>query len=101
MDLVEEIIKDNAALTKLTEQSRALETVRSSRRQKIPDFELIRSYAASAFNTIQRGLCGTCKAPHQASICLNETAGSKGATEDMTLRVVLHHAISKYFYDPV
>ena len=88
---MKDLSRDNAALTKLTEQSAALGNVRSSRRRKVPNFELVRSYAASAFGTIQHSLCGPCNLPHQASICIKE-AGNEHAATNVTLRVVLHHS---------
>jgi len=88
MDLVNEISRDNAALTKLTEQSSALEPVRAVRGRRMPDFDNIRSKAASLFGTLQRGFHDSCSAPHKASLYLKD---SDDYHIQGSFRVVLHH----------
>lgn len=98
MDLVDEISRDNGALSRLTEQSSALETARTSRKRR-PNFDKIRVHASSMFNTLQQGLRGSCKASHKASLYMkpmeNESDLSNGSmsseTDVVTFRVVLYH----------
>lgn len=91
MDLVNEISKDNASLKKLTEQSSALEPVRSTRR-RIPKFDKVRLHASSIFSTLQVGLHGSCSAPHRASLCIGPIDDAKDIADE-TFRVVLYHDI--------
>lgn len=88
MDLVNEISIDNLALTKLTEQSSALESVRASRGKRMPDFDTIREKAATLFSTLQGSLLGSCSTSHRASFYLQDSHNDHAQG---SFRVVLHH----------
>ena len=101
MDLVDEISRDNSALTKLTEQSSALEPARIARKRR-PNFGKIRGHASSMFATLQKGLRGSCKASHRASLSMkspqNESGGIDNSTslehEYVTFRLILYHDVT-------
>ena len=100
MDLIEEITRDNTALAKLTEQSSALATSRTSRK-RLPNFQKIRTCASSMYLTLQKGLGGSCSGSHKASLYMkpieneNDRARSLIGSEhdEISFRVVLHHDI--------
>lgn len=99
MDLVEEITKDNTALSKLTEQTSVLEPSRMSRR-RLPNFEKIRTAASSMFSTLQKGLGSSCSGTHKASLYMKpvddkerKRGSALDALDEVSFRVVLHHEL--------
>ena len=98
MDLVEGISRDNAALDKLTNQCSALEPARRSR-TRIPNFERIRGNACSVFDTLQKGVPGTCKESHVVSLYMNAVENESelesnellDGSDELTFRIVLYH----------
>jgi hypothetical protein len=100
MDLIDEITKDNTALSKLTEQSTALAPTRTSRK-RLPNFQKIRTCASSMYSTLQKGLGGTCDGSHKASLYMKPVENEKNsatniyakAGDEVAFRVVLHHEL--------
>ena len=100
MDLIEEITKDNTALSKLTDQSTALAPTRTSRK-RLPDFQKIRNCASSMYSTLQKGLGGTCVGSHKASLYMKPIENEKNSatnvyakgSDEVAFRVVLHHEL--------
>ncbi|KAK3714700.1 hypothetical protein LTR37_007680 [Vermiconidia calcicola] len=98
MDLVEGIRRDNGALTRLTEQSRALEPARTSRKRR-PNFDKIRTNAADLFRMLQKGLSATCKETHQVSLYMGPVKDDSvqrsnpmtPENQHLSFRIVLHH----------
>lgn len=98
MDLMNEISKDNTALSKLTEQSTALEPSRTSRK-RLPNFQTIRTCASSMYSTLQKGLGGSCVGSHRASLYMKPVESDKdrsataktSGNDEISFRVVLHH----------
>ena len=96
MDLMEEIKKDNTALSKLTDQSAALAPMRKSNK-RLPNFKKIRTCAASMYSTLQKGIGGTCSGSHMASLYMkpvesdNDESMTASGQDEVAFRVVLHH----------
>ena len=99
MDLIDEITKDNTALSKLTDQSTALAPTRTSRR-RLPDFQKIRICASSMYLTLQKGLGGSCSSSHKASLYMkpiendSDRPTAREQHEDVAFRIVLHHDVN-------
>ena len=101
MDLIEEITKDNTALSKLTQQSSALAPTRSSRR-RLPNFQKIRACASSMYSTLQKGLAGSCTGSHKASLYMRPVQNGKyhekmmaeSDFDEVSFRIVLHHELA-------
>lgn len=98
MDLIDEITKDNTALSKLTDQSTALAPTRTSRK-RLPNFQKIRTCASSMYLTLQKGLGGSCPGSHKASLYMKPIENDKdrptiSAHDDVAFRIVLHHDVT-------
>jgi hypothetical protein len=94
MDLIQDIKDDNTTLQRLAEQTLALHVSRDSRR--MPDFQKIRSGAASVFESLQDALHVSCALTHKASIHLGpiiDPAQGDSSVDALSLsfRIVLHH----------
>lgn len=100
MDLMEEIKKDNTALSKLTTQTTALAPARRTGKH-LPNFKKIRTCAVSMYTTLQKGLGGSCSGSHKASLYMKAIENDKDRAitltpgeHEVTFRVVLHHNLS-------
>lgn len=98
MDLVQEIRDDNVVLERLTGQTRALQASKKAR--KLPDFERIRTGAASVFSGLQKALQISCSEPHRVSMYLRPSVEDAefdekdpALSEGHSFRVVLHHEL--------
>ena len=96
MDLIQDIKDDNTTLQRLAEQTLTMHVRQRSRR--MPDFQKIRSCAASVFESLQNALDVSCTLEHKASIHLGPVTdpargdASVGALS-LSFRVVLYHEI--------
>lgn len=66
--LVAEIVEHNNLLRTLTEQSGLLLKLQQEMSKAIPDFDEVRTNAAEAFKSLQRGIAVSCQSSHRASI---------------------------------
>jgi hypothetical protein len=96
MDLVDEISKDNTALSRLVQQSSTLEPTRSSRKRL--STHNVRANASSMFTGLQKAIHSSCKSAHTASLyvkAMDKKTRVQEPTEEYTggetFRVVLHH----------
>jgi hypothetical protein len=96
MDLVDEISKDNTALSRLAQQSSTLELTRS--RRKRPSTNSIRATASSMFASLQKAIHSSCKSAHTASLYVKAMGKNAQVNErpeeyagGEAFRIVLHH----------
>ena len=93
---MDEIIKDNTALSRLAQQSSTLELTRS--RRKRPSTNSVRTTASSMFASLQKAIHSSCKSAHTASLYLMAMGKNAQVNERLgeyaggaAFRVVLHH----------
>ncbi|KAL1638680.1 hypothetical protein SLS58_008712 [Diplodia intermedia] len=91
-DLVSTVRKHGAALRELTNQSIVLEPRRSARR--LPDFDLIRSYAASIYTTFCTALQCNCQTTHVLHLRLENLKNCCSILDLPCFRVVLQYSSS-------
>ncbi|KAL1613934.1 hypothetical protein SLS54_010144 [Diplodia seriata] len=91
-DLISTVKKYGAALRELTNQSIVLEPSRSARR--LPDFELIRSYATSIYSTFCTALQCNCQTTHVLHLRLEHLKNCCSVFDLPSFRVVLQYSSS-------
>jgi hypothetical protein len=95
MGHIDEISKDNAALSRLARQSLTLAPMRT--RRKRPILEIVRANASSVFTSLQKAIPSSCRSAHVASLYIkpqDQQYHDKKFPEDTeseTFRVVLQH----------